>query len=171
MSCRRRLSAGTKLAAAETIKETIMRRSVFCTLLALFLFGCAAAQPRQRMTWYHPNLDGQATQAQFVIDQGQCQALAMNSIAVPPPPAFPTFNSQGPTTSQIQMNSTSGQTYYGQITTQPMQQGWVPSGPLAGALAGQQYGAAMAQYEQAQQARNNLFNSCMYRQGWRLRAE
>jgi hypothetical protein len=41
---------------------------------------------------------------------------------------------------------------------------------MAGAvMSAQQYQAAMAQYQQAEQAKANLFLSCMYRRGWELR--
>jgi len=92
----------------------------------------------------------------------------MNSTSAPVPPVLSNNYNRGSTTSQVEMTGPSGQTYSGQITTRPTQQGSVPSGALAGALAGYQDMAAIAQYQQAANTRSDLFNSCMYRRGWEL---
>ena len=146
-----------------------MTRTGIYTLLILCLCGCATSPRQPQKFWYNPSLDNQAAQARFVIDRGECQAIAANSVPYVPPPSPPSlFNNPSVSTSQIQLNSTSGQTYYGQITSQSMSGGL--NGPIAGALAGQQYSLAYEQYQQAEQAKTNLFFSCMYQRGWEERA-
>jgi hypothetical protein len=149
-----------------------MIRNAACALFLLCSYGCAAPQSQPQKQWYNPAFDNnQAAQSGFVIDRGECQTLAINSVPYVPPPSprsSPNYNN-GLTTSQIQLNSSSGQTYYGQITTGQIGYNDMGGGFAGGWREGERYNAAMAQYQQAEQAKTNLFFSCMYRRGWELR--
>lgn len=154
--CRYSDLAGTDFAPIQPITRLWRRKMI--RLIGAFLIlqvisGCATA-PQQH--WYNSSLDNQVINSRFVIDRGECQSMALQR--VPPPRPAPTYNGY---TSQVEMTSSSGQSYFGQITTQPTA-GAVNDGFYQGYLRAQVL-------SQANQARENLYNSCMYQRGWELR--
>src|SRR5207248_4450164 len=97
-----------------------MTRSSICTLSIICFCGCGAFPVKAQTFWYNQNVDNQRARSHFVIDRGECEAIAANSVPYVPPPSPPNlFGNSSRSTSQIQLNSATGQTYYGQITTQP----------------------------------------------------
>lgn len=124
--------------------------SLFCVLLATTLFATPAFGQEQH-GWSNPHLDYQTAQTQFVVDRGECAINAMQRVPMPRPSSIG-------------------------APIQDSQNGWTPSGPLAGFLAGQQaaaatqaYQRAMAAQDQAQRLRVEVFQGCMYKRGWVFR--
>lgn len=137
-----------------------MRTTLTTVALALALTGCFASG---RTTWVHPQLDNQTAQTRFVIDRGECAAMANQAAPTPVAPQSNYNFAPQTTRSDFTMYSSSGNRYSGEITTRPG-----PVNPMAGFNAGYQHQAAQQQYQQAQQLQTDYYNSCMYRRGWTL---
>lgn len=145
-----------------------MRQLLVVIGLSLVLLGCSSNQPRQQ-TWTHSTLNGQAAANKFVIDRGECDAVAANAVAVPASSGTTTGAQSSRSTSQFEMRSSSGQTYSGEIRSQSRSSSnGLEQGPLQGYIAGSQMAAESGRVQQAQQARQNMFASCMYRRGWTM---
>ena len=146
--------------------QDMIRWPIAVVLTSSLLIGCAGSKPRAQV-WSHSTLGGQAAERQFVIDRGECDAAAVNAVQVP---SMSTGSGSQTSSTQIQMRSSSGQTYSGEMRTQSQSSasGLSPSSPMQGAIAGYQAGAESGRVQQAQQARQNFFASCMYRKGWSM---
>jgi hypothetical protein len=115
-----------------------MPKLLFSVVCVLGLGGCASSH-----IWQHPGLSANEADRQFQIDSAECQALAMQTIALPA--AAP------------QINVTAVASNY-------------PMSPLPAESGGFwksfDEGAASGDHFAAVRARTNLATACMLRRGW-----
>lgn len=134
-------------------------RIISAHALMAALSGCATS------SWHHSAItDKEASERQFIIDNGYCTQVAQGAAPMPQIPSSPTsttsnFNMQGST-----YDASTGQRTYGNYSGQVMTS---PSGGLAGGFAsGFSSGARLGLAMRARQAQDQIHKGCMYRLGW-----
>lgn len=124
---------------------TVSLKGVFLVLLVVQL-GCGSSG-RTQTYWVNPKVPENQQRSQFTLDSVDCGALAHKAIPETD------IRSQGQSGS-IQLMTPTGPVY-GTYQSQPANQGWQPSGLLAGYQRSEREGM-----------REKYTTACMSQRGW-----